>query len=315
MKQDLSGKPKDPQGPNRTPHVPVKSPKIQGHGVDIVVRTYGAEPEYPQEMDLLGTGRPLSTEEIAGLAAGDPFKEHGTVAVGKKECGLCGWKRAGKGDWRCTHPGWIPALPLCFFTPPCPLFLKKPSVIRPPQPKKKGLPVPEGVKFLYIGAPRGKTKKGVPQHQGVVTVAWIEPSPGTLHLGFSFCSPKDRWCKVTGRDMAMARLLTPVVIPFLYDAKRTVREVVRAVVTHDFMRLAALAPGATMIWEQVPSWTMGLAGRIETPYLFRFLLAHRNLSDESILVDESEAISRKPKPTAEQIVARMMTDIANLDKR
>lgn len=134
------------------------------------------------------------------------------------------------------------------------------------QSKKKGLPVPDGVKFLYLGRP----SKGVNwshkdweyYQQGVVTVAWIESSPGVLHLGFSFCSPKDRWCKITGRDMAMARLLTPIVIPFLYDAKRTVHEVVRAVVTHDFMRLAALTPGATMIWERVPSWTMGLAKRL-----------------------------------------------------
>ena len=154
--------------------------------------------------------RPLTEAEYAGLAAGDPFNETGRIAAGKKECGLCGYKAAGQGVWKCTHParfpcpnglGWGREKNPKFV---CNGFLKKPSVIHPPQPKKKGLPVPEGVKFLYIGAPQGKTKKGVPQHQGVVTVAWITPGPGVLHLGFFFCSPEDRWCKATGRDMETA---------------------------------------------------------------------------------------------------------------
>lgn len=133
---------------------------------------------------------------------------------------------------------------------------------KPLQEKKRGLPVPQGVKFLYFGVTKGDRKKGVPQHQGVVTVAWIESSPGTLVMGFSFCSPEDPWCKATGRGMAMKRLYGhPVVIPFLYSPKRTVHEVARAVLTHDFGRLAALSPGVTM-WERVPSWTKGLAGRL-----------------------------------------------------
>lgn len=222
--------------------------------------------------------RPLS--ETAGFAKGDPFKEHNLPedfanviadelarpdrhedAAGKELCGMCGHKVKGKG-WRCSKlnlsakgPG-IPA-----FTCPAPGaacygFSKKPTVQRPPQPKKKGLPVPPGVKFLYFGRPKGSH-----DHHGVVTVAWIEPSPGTLHLGFSFCSPKDPWHKTTGRDIALTRLLHPLVIPFLYSPRRTVHEVTRAVMSHDFVRLAAIAPGVTM-WGIIPSWTKDLAKRM-----------------------------------------------------
>jgi hypothetical protein len=129
---------------------------------------------------------------------------------------------------------------------------------RPPQPKKKGLPVPEGVKFLYFGRP----ESGSREHQGVVTVAWIESSPGILVMGFSFCSPADSWCKITGRKIAMKRLYEhPLVMPFLYSPKRTVQETVRAMLTHDFERLAGIAPGVT-IWGTVPSWTKNLAKRL-----------------------------------------------------
>jgi hypothetical protein len=179
----------------------------------------------------------------------------GLIAAGKKLCGMCGWKAAGKGDWRCTNMAMSPLEYVCPVADPaegCGGFLKKPSVTRAPQPKKKGLPVPTGVKFLYFGH-RSITRG----HHGIVTVAWIIPAPGVLNLGFSFCSPKDPWCKIAGRDMALTRLLHPLVIPFLYSPKRTVREVVMAVLSHDFGRLAALSPGAT-IWGMIPSWTKGL---------------------------------------------------------
>ena len=166
---------------------------------------------------------------------------------------------------------------------------------KPLQEKKCGLPVPPGVSLLYVGAPRGKTSKGVSQHQGVVTVAWIESSPGTLHLAFAFCSPEDRWCKATGRDMALARLLHPLVMPFLYSPKRTVHETVRAVLTHDFMRLAALAPGATMLG-MVPSWTKALVKRMAT----------RRVSGIGRLFPFNI-------PIPLNIIAHMMADIAKLE--
>lgn len=196
--------------------------------------------------------------------------------------------------------------------------LGKPEAPRVPrlQPKKKGLTVPEGIKFLYVGAPWGKTKKGVPQHQGVVTVAWVESSPGTIVMGFSFCSPADPWCKTTGREISMKRLYEhPLVIPSLYSPKRTAYEVARAIISHDFGRLAALSPGATM-WERVPSWTRTLSKWLP-------LLAASDRLDrkmKAILktasgfpIDLARNQRRdNPHPTSAQILAGMMRDIGKL---
>ena len=177
---------------------------------------------------------------------------------------------------------------------------------KPLQEKKCGLPVPPGVSLLYVGAPRGKTSKGVSQHQGVVTVAWIESSPGTLHLAFAFCSPEDRWCKATGRDMALARLIHPLVIPFLYSPKRTVHEVVRAVLTHDFVRLAALFPRMTMR-ERVPSWTMRLGERIGKT---RVVAIYKLPGSAAKIIASLKEFEIKHLPLA--IMAQMMRDIAAL---
>ena len=218
-------------------------------------------------------------------------------AIGKRRCGLCARKAAGKGVWVCA-PGASSVKREC--PAPhgiCVSFLRKPSVIRPPQPKKKAHLVPEGVKFLYIRA------KG---HQGVVTVAWITPAPGILHLGFSFCSPQDRWCKATGRDMALARLIHPLVIPFLYSPKRTVHEVTRAVLSHDFERLAALTPGATM-YERVPSWTRGLAKRMSKT---RVVAIYRLPRSAARIIANLKEFEIKHLPLA--IMTRMMRDIAAL---
>lgn len=218
----------------------------------------------------------------------------GLLAAGKKLCGMCAAKAKAKGDWHCLNSYWAPL--------PCPVpdpengckgFNKKPSVVRPDQFKKKSLPVPEGVTFFYFGRP----KSGSRGHKGVVTMATITPEPGILHLSFSFCSPKDSWCKVTGRDMALARLLYPVVVPYLYSPKRTAREVARAVMTHDFKRLAGLTPGATM-WGSVASWTKDLAKRVET----------RRVSGISGLIPFKIPIPLVPL----DILARMMADIAKL---
>lgn len=309
------------------------------------------KPEAPRVPRPDSEEQPLSAEETAGF--GDPFKEHGlpdppprvkTVeeigildnvrfveinrgirhenAAGKKLCGMCVHKVSN--SWWCTQHMPIPSTknqghyPCPAPNGECPGFSsKKAHRPTPSQPKKKGLPVPPGVKFLYVGAPRGKTKRGMPQHQGVVTVAWITPAPGVLHLGFSFCSPKDPWCKAKGRDMALARLLKrtgpTIILPFLYDAKRTVREVVRAVLSHDFGRLEPFCPGTTA-WGhiKVPSWTKGLAMRVKVPpvpahaadavtYLLSGLYPPGGIG----------LIFKRPKPTAPQIVA-MMRDIAAL---
>ena len=248
-------------------------------------------------------------------------------AAGKRLCGMCTWRTDPKNAWVCrTFDGRGVKYPCPAPDGKCAGFFEKPSVVRPDQPKKKGLPVPEGVKFLYVGAPRGKTKRGFPQHQGVVTIAYITPAPGILHMGFSFCNPgqkgippdgkgnghlgrpntpPDRWCRATGRDMALARLIHPLVIPFLYSPKRTVHEVTRAVLSHDFGRLAALTPGATM-WE-VPSWTRGLAKRMSKT---RVVAIYRLPGSAARIIANLKEFEIKHLPLA--IMAQMMRDIAAL---
>jgi hypothetical protein len=82
-------------------------------------------------------------------------------------------------------------------------------------------------------------------------------------------------------------------MPFLYSPKRTVHEVVRAVLTHDFMRLAVLASGATMLGS-VPSWTRDLWKRRP--------------------VGGTEWERRDWRsPISMGIIARMMRDIAKLE--
>ncbi len=121
----------------------------------------------------------------------------------------------------------------------------------------KHLPVPSGVKFLYFG--RLDLQGPSNRHRGVITVAWKEAAPGMLLISFALCSPKDRWCKITGRDLAISRFEGhpgPYIIPCLYSPRGTVHEVVRAVLSHDFGRLEAIAPRAK--WGWIPSWTKGL---------------------------------------------------------
>ena len=102
-----------------------------------------------------------------------------------------------------------------------------------------------------------------------MTVAWITPAPGILHLGFSFCSPKDRWCKITGRDMAMERLYDdPLVVPYLYDAKRTTLDVVRAVLTHN-RRLTAFADAVPPLL-RVPDWTKALGWKMGERHIYHW---------------------------------------------
>jgi len=209
--------------------------------------------------------RPLSAEETAGFATGDPFKEHGLPslrhenAVGKKYCAMCCFKQTGK--WACGNIGRFKC-PYPESAGACPGFSPKPLRKKGRQGgKKKGRPVPEGIKFVYYGRPthRGPVLgRSSHDHHGVVTMAWIIPEPGVLHIAFSFCSPKDLWCKATGREMALARLIHPIIVPYLYSPKRIISDVARAVMVHDFRRLAALTPGA-IICGLVPSWTKGLA--------------------------------------------------------
>ena len=186
------------------------------------------------------------------------------IAAGKKLCGMCGWKAPNKGEWRCrsqemTRSGPYDVGYICPVPNPmvgCLGFIKKPSCIQPTRPKKKRQPATPGVKFLYVGRPPG----------GVVTVAYsITERVPLVEMAFSFCSPKDRWHKGLGRDMAVTRLRnSPITVPYIYSPERTVHEVVRGVLSHDFQRLERLIPGMKA-WGhcRVPSWTKDLAKRVE----------------------------------------------------
>jgi hypothetical protein len=200
---------------------------------------------------------------------------------GKKQCGLCASKAAGK-IWKCTK---LPEYP-CPTPRDCPGFSQKPEVLRNLQPKSKGLEIPPGMKFLYLGrpgsgvifiGPKSQKQAGSQDHEGVVTVAWISPAPGTLHIGFSFCNPghpgvpprsdskgrpavrPDSFCKAEGRDYAMKNLYDdPLVYSFLYNAKRAVCDVVKATLNHD-PRLKQFASVPPLL--KVPSWTKNLGKR------------------------------------------------------
>lgn len=319
MIEDLSGKPE-------APRVPRPESEYLKVGGDI-------RPEVTKAAAY--QAQCTASEWAKGLRKAERIR----IAVGKEQCGLCGYKAVG--EWRCKESHisiefGVLANYSCPFKGVCPGFSAKPFAPRPPQPKKKGLPVPEGVKFVYIGRPQGGSR----EHKGVVTVAWKIARPGILHLGFSFCSPGDRkkgiapdpFCKIEGRNYAIESLHNlrghKIVIPFLYSPKRTVHDVTRAVLTHDY----ALAPGVTM-WERVPSWTKDLAKRLmgETERERRgrgkilgeklaWLRAHGlNLGAPSLTgfpfsIASLDKIFRPPleveiPPT---IIARMMRDIAKL---
>jgi hypothetical protein len=213
------------------------------------------------------------------------------------------------------------------------------------------MPIPPDVTFLYFGKPQG----GARAHHGVITVA-MRVKGHCLHLGFSFCSSKDPWCKAMGRDMALARLLNPtIIIPCLYFPKRTAQEVAMAVARHDFDLLETLCPGSKA-WGhcRVPSWTrkLGRVIRTATEISRRMKRFHRTHAADALgyltrikaapgspidwarhlrggaPIDEAAEISpetwarldkvlqertHKPKPTAAQILARMMRDISELE--
>jgi hypothetical protein len=189
-------------------------------------------------------------------------------ADGKRLCGLCGHKSAKKGDWTCTKTIPQPTLKKyeLFSHYPCPApdgdcpgFEKCPQVTRPTQTKPERLAVPPGMIFLYINR---------------VTIAVLlcgeEVSPNNIHMGFAFChsgNPKkgikpDRFCKATGRNVAMKHLCDdPLIIGYLYDPIRVAREVTRAVLSHDFGRLSRFADFTPHFKRQVPGWTTAISKR------------------------------------------------------
>jgi len=188
--------------------------------------------------------------------------------------------------------------------------------------KVKGLPVPAGVTFLYLG----RLSKSVPAlfrppsgrfgHAGVITVAMIIPEPTRLHLGLAFCSPEDPWCKVKGRDMALARLfLTPVVVPFLDEPQRVTTWVVSALVRRDFATIRKFAlslPGD--IETLVPGWTKKLSPYLTYPFRRRQRRPTQEFADEAAPVLNNYPPGGIRTPEA-KILFNMIRDLAKLDPR
>jgi hypothetical protein len=227
-------------------------------------------------------------------------------AAGKKLCGMCHNKATG--EWRCISRSFPASDLRCpAINGECRSFFQKTQLTRPPQPKKKGLPVPPGVKLLYFGRPPG----------GVVTVAYsIAKKIPLVEIAFSFCSPKDRWCKTTGRDMAVERLRNfYLTVPYLYSPKRTVHEAVRAAMNHDWQTLFWAAnftqPDLRPFQRSVPSWTKGLAERMGTRRISGVKLYRFPWEAEAVA---GYFTNKALADTAQQIIAHMMADIAKLRK-
>lgn len=235
------------------------------------------------------------------LLSGTPFvnADRHENAAGKKLCGMCRYRAAEKGFWRCSgvpipgkHGG------VYFHTCPAPNgkcygWHSKPSTPRPPPPKKEGLPVDTETKFIYIGRPPG----------GVVTVAYaIAEKSHIVEIAFSFCSPKDRWCKAIGRSLANERLGDRyLTIPYLYSPSRVVREVAEAAIKHDWEVLFCMANYAQSdlrpFKRSIPGWTKNLAKRMEAD--------ERRMRILMMTLGRGRA----SKPTAPKIMARILTDI------
>ena len=237
-------------------------------------------------------GRPVGPIEIT-------TRDRHEIAAGKKMCGMCAWKAVEKGDWCCTHVcqvRGIKGVHACpAFNGECPDFELKPRVIKPIQPKPERLAVPPGMIFFYMGR---------------VTVAVLlreeDVAVGIINMGFAFCHSgnakkgikPDRYSKTIGRNEAMKSLYNdPLIVPYLYDPIRIAKEVTRAVLGHDFVRLGrfgVLLPHN--LSKRVPGWTNVIAKRL--------MASHR----------VSGLTRMKTGILPMGIMARMMTDIINLDR-
>lgn len=65
--------------------------------------------------------------------------------------------------------------------------------------------------YRYIGNRAISTS-----HSGVITIAsTLEKVKGELHIGYSFCSPQDKWDRSIARVLAVGRMMVdPIVISF-----------------------------------------------------------------------------------------------------
>lgn len=142
-----------------------------------------------------------------------------------------------------------------------PFYTKKSK----PSPKPARLAIPEDVRFMYFGAPKGERKAGQPEHQGVMTVAYrVSDKLKIVSIGYSFCSPKDRWVKSRGQSIALQRLENwTIVAHYLYEPRRLVMHIAQALMEHSWVGLVGVIGKSGLhnakVMETLPSWTHSLA--------------------------------------------------------
>ena len=192
-------------------------------------------------------------------------------AAGKKLCGMCGFKEVPQGIWRCTKR---PPPPTTFYISPAPEgkcsgFERKEEVVRNLDLGAARPKIPAGVRFLYFGRPTGSNR-----HRGVMTVAYrVDPMQSQMGVGFSFCSPKDRWIKAIGQDLALRRLKEGIIFaPYLYHPRRLVVQIARGLmerrlievnnVCSYYQPVSSPPKGSGGVARLVPGWAPNLAKRL-----------------------------------------------------
>ena len=97
------------------------------------------------------------------------------------------------------------------------------------------------------------------RHGGVVTlVLEMDNNRRRIKIGFSFCSPGDRFTKRVGHEYAQARLnACPIEVPVLYNAEAAVGDVLKALCMRDWENLEQVTTLEiyTAAWRKaVPGW-------------------------------------------------------------
>lgn len=97
--------------------------------------------------------------------------------------------------------------------------------LEPEKKKLKKLNVPPGTTLRYYGWSRSRNNRA---HRGVVTCA-SRVHQGRVWLGLAWCSPKDQFSRVAGRNLALERLYDdPVILPFLASPLKAQEEFIAA---------------------------------------------------------------------------------------
>src|SRR5208337_2831734 len=154
----------------------------------------------------------------------------------------------------------------------CPGFTKKDRIVHAEFfPRLK---IPEGVRFIYFGRPAGNNR-----HHGVMTVAYqLDKQQRQVSIGFSFCSPKDRWVKTIGQELALRRLKEGIIFaPYLYQPHQLVVQIARALMEHRLLEVnnvcsyyqpvSSPPQGSGGVARLVPGWVRDLAERLFAPKL------------------------------------------------